>query len=354
MSLRFMDSFDHYAQADLAKKWTTVNGTIGTNLFITSGGRHGSNCLKITAQANTANVRKTFDNQASWSVSFALKVDGVMNTDFRCVTLLDATTLQCSMCVRSNGAVSVANGAGPTPLTGGSSVAGVIREGVWHWVEWKATISNSIAANSCQVQVDGSTVVNVTTGQSTRVSANNTANIVQIGGTSTTATYIDDVVICDGATNEFGATFGPILDTHVDSLAVTADGTTNDWTASAGGRSACVNEVSMNNDTNYVSAAVAGNVQLFNFTDLPYNMRWCNGIQLNNFARTDSASTYLLYPVIRSNNTTNVRTASLITPTSAYVDYTNVMDLDPCNSNAAWTKASIDAIEGGIKLNSVT
>ena len=66
MALRFVDGFDHYAVADITRKWSTVNG--GVSLEV---GRNGS-CLMTNGWIEY--VSKSFDNQDTFIIGFAFAV----------------------------------------------------------------------------------------------------------------------------------------------------------------------------------------------------------------------------------------------------------------------------------------
>lgn len=350
MSLRFMDSFDHYATADILKKWTST----ANSPTIQSGGYHGSTgCLKMTS--STVSVSKKLDNQQSWTVGFALKTFGYTSNNV-ILSLVDSasSTTQCSLLLLRNGVLQICRGTG-TAVTGGKSTL-ALKACNWYWIEFHVTIADSITANSCAVWVNDYPWATVATGQDLKAHATTTTadtiNLFGVPGTvgGQNIAYFDDVIICDG---QAGLYF-PIGHSYVDILYPTADGTINDWTASTGGRSSCVDEASQNGDTDYISASTAGNVQLFNVSDVGHSLSWCDGIQVNSYARSDSANTYIHYPLIRSNATTYAMTTQAFTASTTYVDYRGILETDPTNSNASWTGSVLDALEAGVKLQSVT
>lgn len=342
-----MDSFDHYATADIAKKWTATGGTLN----IRAGGYHGSTSYLAFANG-LASIKKTIDNQATWTVGFAVKHTG-FSQDQVILSLIDSgsSTTQVALKTRADGTLYITRGV--VTLTGGVSTL-ALKAWNWYWLEFTCTISNSIAANSCQLWVNDWLWINVATGQDTQAHASiSTADQIMFTGNGAaggTEYWLDDVVICDG---QAGQVF-PLGHSYVDILYPTSDGTTNDWTASTGGRSACVDEAAQNGDTDYVSSNTAGNVQLFNVSDVGHSLSWCYGIQVNQFARSDSANTYIHYPLIRSNATTYAMTTQAFTASTTYTDYRGILETDPTNSNAAWTGTVLDALEAGVKLNSVT
>ncbi len=66
MSLRFVDSFDHYNTAQVTRKWNVLGGTTS---ILAGGGRNGTQSLHIPSQ--NCYLLKTIDPQPSWVVGFA-------------------------------------------------------------------------------------------------------------------------------------------------------------------------------------------------------------------------------------------------------------------------------------------
>ena len=53
MALLFMDSFDHYATADITEKWTASTGTFAIGAY----GRNSTNGLRIPSDTSPASVQ---------------------------------------------------------------------------------------------------------------------------------------------------------------------------------------------------------------------------------------------------------------------------------------------------------
>lgn len=350
MALRFIESFDHYPTANLGTKWNMV----GTTYAIGATGRNGSNAFRTTGNtAAQSALGKAFDSQSTWSVGFAFKIEAAPGGSVPVVTLFDTViaNAQCSLTINADRTLAVCRGTS-TAITGATST-NVIATNTWYYVEWLVTISDSISAGTCLVNVDGVNWITVPATSDTKALTTSTASVVRWVGCNNTATNYDDIYICDGS----GGLIGPFGNTMVTKVLPDSDGTFNEWVASAGSRYACVNEASADGDTSYCAAttsaslgitqAANGLVQTFGLANLGWNPAAISGIQWNCALRKEDAGAYLAQRVLRSNATTATGT-NLAIPTN-YVNFTECFETDPCDSNAAWTVTKINNLEIGAK-----
>jgi len=334
--LRFMDGFDHVALANVAQKWTNANLT---QVFLQTPGRFGGSYLHFH-QGNSY-VGKTLDNQASWVVGFALRVGVGYSVITPLFQLLDAGTIQVELWIKNDNTLFVArNGTAVT----GSNFA--FTPGIWHYVEYKVTISASIPANSWKVRVDGQDVINVPAGQSSKNTANSTANQIKFGpiNQNDDPDY-DDIYICDSQ----GTTNNDFLgDTKVVTMFPTSAGTTTQWTPLSGANYTNVNQTQPDDDASYVYTSTPGQTDTYlcgDITDNPVNIF---GVQTNLYARKDDAGVRTVSKVIRSGGT-NYPGAAVDNLAANYVFYTEIDEKDP-GTGAAWTKAGFNAAEFGATI----
>lgn len=342
MSLRFLDSFDHYGTADLNKKWTTVTNSP----TIQSGqGRNGTNSLRC---GNTASVSKTLDAQPTWAVGMSFR-NTLLLQDSLILQFFDAATIQCGLRLNTDGTLSVVRGTGTT-VAGGTSSAGnfLVANTVYH-VEMKVTIADAISAGSCVVRVNGLTWITVTTGEDLKSTANATANIIRVGSSLNLGNCdIDDVYICDGTGSANNGLLGDVM---VSVLRPSGAGNSTGWTPSAGSNYQNVDETTSDGDTTYNSTATPGAVDLYALDDLAANPGAIKGLQWNAMIRKDDASSYVLNRVIRTGGVDYTGSTS-IAPNTTYVNYHEIFDVNP-GTSAAWTKSEVDALQAGVKLVSV-
>lgn len=215
MALLFIDGFDHYATADLPKKWSSYS--IYASVLPT-GGRRGTGSLRGTG--NPAWVKKTVVPGASFVMGFAFRAEAIPPSAVVIASWQDAASVQCDLRLNPDGTFSVTRNG--TAVTSGTSTY-ALPTNTWSYIEWKVTVADSIAAGSCVVRVNGAVVITVAAGQDLKSTANATANGFQIGTHSTSVSVdIDDLYVCDLS----GATNNDFLgDCRVDSVFPNGDGT---------------------------------------------------------------------------------------------------------------------------------
>src|SRR5262245_1750381 len=102
MALLFMESFDHYATADLLTKWATLFAPDGPTAAISaSNGRHGSSSLRLPiASSNTriAVVRPMGGSGAAVIVGPAVRYSAAAGTNSCSIaSLWDGGNIVCSL-----------------------------------------------------------------------------------------------------------------------------------------------------------------------------------------------------------------------------------------------------------------
>jgi hypothetical protein len=350
MAFRFGDGFDHYATASFGEKWTALTG----GPVVSAGnGRRASQSFR----ANNTNqyITKTLDNQASWVIGLAFRSSLVPTAISPFIALLDAGTAQCELRLNTDGTLSITRNG--TALTGGTS-ASAMSGNIYYYVEWMVTISASIAANTCKVNVNGTNWINVAAGQSTRNTANNSANQVRIGyqsgasGNSPNWDF-DDLYVLDG--NDSGVAGNPcnafLGDVAVVPLYPSGAGNYSQWTPDSGTNYARVNEALADGDTSYVQTGVAGNIDSYIYQALAGSPGSIFAVLWNAEMRKTDVSTYNVRRIYRKSATDYLSSIDQ-SLASTYAIYQEVLHADPATA-AAWAAAALVGSEWGAKLNSI-
>ena len=359
MVCRFLDGFDYYSTSELTRKWNAVSITPPS--IISSGQRNGAGALHFDSASTF--VFKTFDDQPSWIVGFALNVpNGFPGQDlihFNDNIFLSAE-VQCSLHLNTDGTLEVSRGSNKAfSVTGGQSVA-TLSLGVYQHIEMKVTISNSISADSCKVRVNEVDVITVATGQDLQNTSNSTANVIQLSGFALVGNDVifDDLYIFDGtdgpdtvAVNNDFAGDNKIL-THWPN----GNGATNDLVGSDGNsvdNYLLVQEALTDDDSTYVESTTPGEIDLYEVENLKETAISIEAIQVNNVTRKTEAGISTMRSLVRPLTTNfagvTVHPSYSEDPVDSYVNEFDVYDKDP-ETDLAWTESGFNTTEFGIEI----
>lgn len=351
--LRFLDGCSHYSTGQLTRKWSVKNEQKGTVTISSATGRNGVNSIRCAVVVNPvafANyVQKTLDAQASWVVGFAFKVSALPTAGFLTTVLsfFDNVTTQCDLRLDSAGILSVTRNG--TVLTGGTALV-ALATGTWYYLEMMVTISNSIAANSCKVYIDGVQRINVTAAQDTQNTANATADNIRLGAvgnviTQAAANYdFCDIYILDGQTGHT-TVYG---DTRVVTLLPTGNGATSQWVNNAGNSTNNYSKVnaaiSGDGTTGFVQSGTIGNLDTYAMADLAGGTVTVRSAQAVMTAEETDVGTRTLGACVRSGGSDHSSAGQQLT--GGYAMYAYPYETDP-NGSIAWTPTTINAVEVG-------
>jgi hypothetical protein len=344
MALLFIDSFDHYATADLNQKYTNVHSvhTIGAyGRFSTNGLRSsGSNVTPTALSRSITGTDVVF-------AGFALKYTNVADSSGESIlSFNEDTTIHVDLRIKPNGTLSFTRN-GTAIGTGTYAVS----TGVYNYIEAKVVIADS-PNGSVQLRVNGTTVIsdssldtkNGGTGNINRVLLGFNTNLTV--GTNTVD--FDDYYISDDAGSAPYNTF--LGDCRVEVLLPTGAGTTTDWSrggSDSGSNYGQVDETSTNSDTDYITTDVANEIDTYAMGNLATTGGTIYGVQTVLVARKDDAGSRSIAPVLRPASTDRVGTT--VSLGDNYSVNTEMFSLNPEDS-AAWEIADVNGTEFGVKL----
>lgn len=352
MALLFCDSFDHYATAEIAQKWTALqNGVAWSSGTINAAnGRNGTQSFRVTySNTNSTGgyLRKTLSAVSGTTaiMGFGFKIDALPGAASRTplVSILDGATEQVSLDINPAGTLSLYRGTAAGTLLGTSVTALSIN--TYYYIELKTVIHAT--TGTYEIRVNSTNVLSGT-GANTAASGVAQWTGVQIGrnysgsGAATIQDY-DDLYTCDGS----GATntdfLGPI---RVKAIYADGAGASTDFTPSAGLNFQNVDEALTDGDTTYNSESTAGDHDTYTFAAIGLTGT-VKGVQTNLMVRSDGAGAETIAPMIRISTTDYQGTTVGIT--TSYADSMQVYAVSPATA-AAWTVSEIDGAEFGIKL----
>jgi hypothetical protein len=347
MTVRFFDSFDHYAFSDVLKKWTAA-GSTGTITTASANTRNGvGGALSVSNGQNFYLRKDSLPNASTYICACNLKVTS-SPADCRLATFYDNGVTQVS--VRLNGTSFICYRGDSDTTISGLTGSNSFTANVYHHIEIKVTVNST--TGYIEIRVDGT---NIFSGSNLNTQGSGTTNINGVGpGTSVTGNvgsngcqlYIDDFLALDSA----GSTNNDFLgDRCVYTLFANGAGAHTQWTPDSGSNYARVNEASADGDTSYVSDSTPGHIDSYTFQNLPLGVAAITAVQTNLWARKDDAlNTRAITPLERYGGTDALGTASGDLPTT-YTDVRALSETSLVNSGSPWTVTEIGA-EFGVEL----
>jgi hypothetical protein len=326
MSLIFCDSFDHYAAADMLKKWTSVGGTMVVG---TTYGRFGGKGLYLNFGSSANYAKKVFPaTYSTLYVGFGCYLPSLSSATPSFVLFQETNTTHVGVHLEDEtGKIYVTRGATSLGKTPGQ----VISAGVWFHMQVKVYIHDS--NGSVDVLINGVNVLSLSN-VDTSNGGTSKINAIRLQGRD----YIDDLWVDDA---EY------LGDCRIECLYPSAVGDTTEWTPSTGDNYACVDEVTPNSDTDYVFSETADQIDTYTFSDLVLSTGLIKGIQLSAYARKDDAGSRNIALISRPGSVNRIGASQAIADTYNY--YREIWDLNP-DTSLEWLLSEINAAKFGVKL----
>lgn len=330
MALIFLDGFDHYATADLTKKWTSL-GTYSPTISSTLGRRSGGALVGNTS-STTSEVKKAITAISTVIVGVAYKP----NSSADVIRLYEGATQHITLYF-SSGTFKLYRGTNTGTLlaTGTTSVT----LGTWVYLELKVTINDTTGAY--EFRLNGVSEFSATNVDTRNGGTSDVVDTVSLGGYNG---YFDDLYICStsgSANNDF------LGDCRIDTIMPTGDGNYSQFTPSTGTAHWSLVDEKPTNTTDYVSDATSGDRDSYTFPDLSgLSSQTVYGVQINAYSQKSDAGARSLGTMARLSGTDSDG-ASVALPTS-WSFISQIYETDP--ASAAWTESNVNAAEFGVKV----
>lgn len=339
MALVFMDGFDHYATADITKKWTSVDTSpaIGAS----SGRRSGGALLAPNAVTNGAQVLKTLPAAyATLIVGFAWKISGMSGRSV--VRFLDTAVEHISVELAVDGTLVVQRAGSATLAISSNSIS----LNTWYYLEFKATIHDSTGAFELRLNGDvWASGSNVDTRNAGNASVNRLA-LGADGNMSVSATqYFDDFYVADTSGSAPQNDF--LGDVRIDTVYPSADGNYTQFTPSTGTDHYALVDETTPSTSDYNESGTAGHKDSYTMQDVSSIPGTIFGVQVNAYAHKDDAGLRSLKIGVRSGTTDSVDAGSALSESALY--YRHILETDPATA-AAWTESGVNAAEALVEV----
>lgn len=344
MALLFFDSFDHYQTAQLTAKWTSF-GAVSPSI-LAGVGRCGSQALVMDGIKSL--VKGVPFASTTGIIGFAMNTQLQLFNDMTFATFqsADGSGTQVILSRGVDGSINAYRADAGVVLLGNSG-PDVLRELQYYYVEWLATISDTVGV--IQVWVNGVQVLNLS-GLDTHANLTPSTTLTGfslVSGQSHTI-YFDDVY----ALNQAGSapTNARLGDVHAEYLAPQAPGFHQDWGVVGVPThwQAVSDGANPDDDATYIFTTTPGAIdtEIYASTGLPSGTIF--GVQIGLYARKTDAGVRLVAPVIRHGGADFVGTNQA--PSAATYHYLlQLYELNP-GTGVAWTIADVNGDQYGIEL----
>lgn len=340
MALIFADGFDKYGvTADLSNTYPVISG----ESLSTSGGVTGGGSLSMLSTG-------------SFSISLVSATEFIIVCHFKFLdTAWPAATQFFFYFKDSSGTVGPGIGitnTGNLVARRGATIletsSQTITRDVYHSLEMRVLNDNVIGR--IEVNLDGEVWLDFT--GDTQIDTDTLLNSFLLSHNSTIPDlFLDDLIIMNTTGTSNNSLPGyPIL---IETLRPDGDGTTNNWTPTGAGTTnsdRVDDDPGPDGDTTYVSSGTITDKDLYTFGNIvTAGAISFDGVQVSNIARKETAGARNINNTIKSGATESDGSSEALT--TLYLTYSTLYDVDP-NTSVAWLEANINALEGGVEVNS--
>lgn len=327
------DIYDNITDISTTPGWTVVGGG---DLFTTSGGRFGGGA--IGSDNNSAYFQRALPTpiaqDSTTYFGFAFNMATYFAASFPFIDFIGSggTILGGVGTEASNGNLTIFE-------TGGTAhnSSTPVPTATWVWIEIKFINGSSSSNGTIQVKMNGTVILTVATANFS--SGAETLAALRFPGVTTGGSHIDDLVVDDA---------GYLGDLRIDTLNVTADGSTMNWATSSGTAHNDVDDPlgASDGDTSFISSATPSQVAQFAMEDVTGSSSSIFGVQVCTKAKkTDSgARTYNGYI-----DSGTVGSGTARDPTTGYTWGKDLFVLDP-NTSAAWIDSGVNGAQVGVNI----
>ncbi len=352
MALRWFDGFETYGDvsaygealvSELRRKYDTVviyTGG-GTNCAKIDSGWGFGKCLWSYRTDDYDYLVKSFDDQDTWIIGFALKTPAIFDTRklFQLDKSLAAMQGQITCSLGYGGQVIVSL-AGSTVI-GQSSTT--LKPSTWYYIEVKVKIHAT--TGTVDIQINGVNTCSLSNQNTKGYAFSGYADCVTVYISQGNGACIDDLYVADGSAgvNTF---LGP---GKIEVLRPTGDNSVA-WTPSANAdHYTLVDDNTLPSSTDYVSSATVNETDLWSYSDLTYITGDIQGVIVNTVARLETAGSLRDLETICSSNGTQSNGSDYIVSDDGLSLYTRLLLTDPDTANA-WDVSGINAALFGVKV----
>jgi hypothetical protein len=343
MALLFADSFDHYSQAQILRKWS--NQTIGAGGGISaSAGRNGTAGYGFISAVSTADGlgRSVPSNPSRMLAGFAIQVQALPGTSRAFCAFTESGGCHVYVVMRTDGKFEAFRP--PATSLGVSSIG--VNSLQYNYFEIDTKIDSTTGAIEIRLNATPALVLNNINTRNGGAGVITNAWIAGCGGTVTgvlgLTSNFDDLYFLDtaGGTNTF------LGDVRVQAILPNGAGNYTQWTPLSGANWQNVDENPCTDDTDYNSSSTAAQKDSFVFPDITPSAGTVYAVAVNLMMRKDDAGTRTVRALARLSSTDSF--GSDINVGGSYANYQSILETKP--GGGSWSVADVNNSEFGYDL----
>lgn len=336
MSLIFMESFDHFATDDIAKKWHSFSAL---HIDDADPRRAGTKYL-VKANAGAGTILYNIGSHGpTIIVGAACKQNNTGSLTYETIQFLYGDDENITIRLHANGVIQLLCGSVDV-----SSASAITPSNTWFYLQLKVYMHGS--AGTYELKIGEDVIfsgVDVNTLLYTAL-----VNRFCMGFNSSVMNLQskrDDLYICDGSGSKNNDFLG---DCRVDPLYADAPGDLTQFTPSAGANWENVDDPGdIDDDDTYNQSQTVGHNDLYNLGSISALGKEIFGIQQNSCVRKTDAGYARIQQNLKSGATSVL--GSDIYLTDNYKVHQRILELNP-DDDADWEEADLNALQAGIKV----
>jgi len=345
MALVFGDSFDHYAFADILKKWSSQVNISGSIMNVGNAIPGHGQCLQMIGITGLGGLTRQLAARITptFIAGGWFRWDGVTTAQI-IMQGLDGATEHVSVRMDATSHITFTRNA--TVL---ATSTNTLSSNTWYHIEIRVTIGDAgdTPSGRYEVKVNGSSVNWIPdsgTGQDTRNAGTIGITAFVLSSTNGRTVYLQDVYLLDTTGTQASDFLGPCSFIIV---RPTGAGNSAQWTGNYADNWQNVADPTGDGDGTFNQSSTAGHIDLFEGGNVPAGT--IHAIQHVILAKKDAGAARTIRPKTRIAGTTY--SGATVTLTASYLYYTEPVMFSPDTGGAtAFTSAEINGAEFGYEL----
>jgi hypothetical protein len=256
-----------------------------------------------------------------------------------CVFFDGSLGSQLTFQTNANGTIAAKRGGGNGTLLGTSNIGTPLVANTWQYVEFSMFCSGSVG--TVQIQINNILALNLT-GQNTQGTGNTTVAQLQLQGMNT-QTYFQDIYVTDstGSTN-----VGFLGDVKMPVLYPNGPGNYNQYAPSGAATIwQCVDDPTPDDLATFAFDSTVGDRMSVDFNPIAVSGSILGVVHYSRVSKSD-AGARTFAQTLTSNGVDQI--GSNQSPATTFGYFTQMAPVDPA-TEAAWTSAGLNALQGGLK-----